>query len=109
MNRNIEEMYKYAKGSMDWESFEIFDLVRLYNEIAEEFDLDLTFWVDGCEYWWDDEIYCYVHIDNIGSVVFDRWVKRYTDWKQYKDLIDYLLVLQGDAENIKAKILHYNQ
>lgn len=110
MEEKIQKMYDYMKEQYEEMDFpEIYDLKRLYNDFSEEFWLDIEFWVDGCEYWGDDEIYCFVYINSIWSIVFDRSVKRYTDENAYKDTVDYLLWLQWEAEKIKEKLLTPNQ
>ena len=105
----IQRMYNLAKELYEDENTDIYWLKRIYNEISDNFWLDISFGVDWCEYWWDDEIYCYVYVDNIWSIVFNRSVNRYTDWKFYKDTVDYLLRLQEDAEEIEKKLLPLNQ
>lgn len=101
----LEKMYNLSKELYEdeWEP-DIYWLKRIYNELADNFWLDISFWVDGCEYWWDDEIYCYVYVNNIWSIVFNRWVKRYTDGNFYKDTVNYLLELEEEWEKIKNKI-----
>ena len=101
----LQKMYEYMKEQYENEyCSEIYDLKRLYNDFSEEFWLDTEFWVDGCEYWGDDEIYCFVYANNIWSIVFDRSVKRYTDENFYKDAVNYLLELQEQAEKIIEKL-----
>ena len=100
----IKEMYKYAKSEFEGWLIDIFEVMNAYRDIAEEFDLTVAFWIDWCEYTWDDEIYCYLHVNWIGSIVFDRWVKRFTDEKDYKDAVDYILKLEEQAEEISNKI-----
>lgn len=106
----LERMYEFSKQEYDWEDiYDIYELKTLYNNIAEEFWLDIAFWIDWNEYWGDDEIYCYIHVNNIWSIVFDWSVGRYTDWNFYKDTVDYLLDLQEEAEKILNKILPINK
>lgn len=101
----LEKMYNFMNELYENEGEpDIYWLKRIYNEFSDEFWLDITFWVDGCEYWWDDEIYCYIYVNNIWSIVFNRWVYRYTDGNFYKDAVNYLLGLQEVAEEIKGKI-----
>ena len=107
--KEIEKMYNFAKELYEDEYMDIYWLKRLYNEIAEEFSLDVAFWVDWNEYWGDDEIYCYVHINNIWSIVFDWSVNRYTDENFYKDTVNYILRLEEEAEKIREKLLPINQ
>ena len=105
----INDMYEYVKENMDCDFYDIYELQRLYNDIAEEFHLDIAFWVDGNYDWGDDEIYCYVYVDYVGSIVFDWSVKWYTDHKFYKDLVNYLLELEEQAMDIRKKILVTNK
>lgn len=106
----LERMYEFAKEEYDWEDFnDIYELKRIYNNIADEFWLDIAFWVDWNEYWWDDEIYCYIHVNNIWSIVFNWSVNWYTDWNFYKDTVNYLLELQEEWEQIEKKVLNPNQ
>lgn len=106
----INEIYEYAKEQYEGdECLDIYWLKRLYNDITENFNLDVAFWVDGNEYGGDDEIYCYVHVDNIGSIVFDWSCKWYTDWNFYKDTVNYILYLEEQAEEIRKKLLNLNK
>lgn len=98
----INKMYDFAKEKYGWHDiYDIFELKRLYNDIAENFNLDITFWIDWNEYWWDDEIYCYTHVNNIGSIVFDWSCKTYTDSNFYKDTVNYILELEKQGIEIK--------
>lgn len=105
----IKKMYEFARDLYEDGDLDIYWLKSLYNDISEEFDLDLEFWIDGCEYWWDEEIYCYTYVNNIWSIVFNRWVRQYTDGNFYKDTVNYLLELQEEAEEIQKKLLPINQ
>ena len=108
----LNKMYNYSKNyyKEEWGNiYDMYDLKRFYTDFADEFDLDIAFWVDWCEYGWDDEIYCYTHVDNIWSIVFDWSVNHYTDWNFYKDPVNYLLELQKQAEEIQKKLLSINQ
>ena len=105
----INDMYEFAKEKYDWNDiYDIYELKRLYNDIAEEFNLDISFWIDWNEYWWDDEIYCYVYVDNIWSIVFDWSCKNYTDCNFYKDTVNYILQLEKQGIEIKNKLLNIN-
>lgn len=106
----IEKMYSYAKKLYDWEDiYDIYELRRLYTDIAEEFNLDIAFWIDWNEDWWDDEIYCYIHVNWIWSIVFDWSCNNYTDWNLYKDTVNYILELEEEWERVKEKVLNPNQ
>ena len=106
----IKEMYDYTKELYEenW-YFDIYDLRRLYTDIAEKFNLDIAFWIDGNEDGGDDTIYCYVYVNNIWSIVFNRSIRRYTDWNFYKDTVNYLLELEEEAQKIREKLLTFNQ
>lgn len=83
----INEMYDYAKKMYWWKDiYDMYDFKRLYNYIAETFNLDIAFWIDWNDDW--DEIYCYTHVNNIGSIVFDWSCKTYTDSNFYKDTVN---------------------
>lgn len=99
INEFVKE--KYEEG---W-YHDIYELKRLYNDIAEEFNLDVAFWIDWNEYAGDDTIYAYVYINNIWSIVFDWDVNWYTDENFYKDTVNYILELEEQAMKIREKLL----
>lgn len=106
----IEEMYNYTKELYEWDDvYDMYELKRLYNDISEKFNLDVAFWIDGCEYWWDEEIYCYVYVDYIWSIVFNWSVNHYTDHNFYKDTVNYILGLEEEGQKIKEKLLNLNK
>lgn len=96
-------MYEHMKELFKNEYIDIYNLVRIYNRFSELYNLDLAFWVDWCEYWGDDSIYCFTHINEVWSVVFNRSVNWY-DENSYKDAVNYLLELQDEATEIRNKI-----
>lgn len=103
--KQLNEMYDFMQNLYSEHSFsDIFLLKERYNDFSEQFWLDIAFWIDGCEYAWDDAIYCYVHVNNIWSIVFERNVERYTDENFYKDAVNHLLELQEQAEKIIEKL-----
>lgn len=98
----LEEMYNFMDGLYKSEEIpDIYWIKRMYNEFCWKFWLDIDFGVDWCEYWWDDSIYCYVYVNNIWSIVFNRWVNRYTD---NKSTVNHLLELQKEAEDIRKRL-----
>ena len=105
----VKEMYKFAKEELEGWLIDIYEVKNAYRDIAEEFNLDVEFWIDWNEYPWDDEIYCYVYVNWIWSIVFDRWVKWFTDENQYKEMVDHMLYLEEQAEEIEKKLLPINQ
>ena len=106
----INQMYEYVKEMYEESWYhDIYELKRLYNDIAEEFNLDVAFWIDWNEYAGDDTIYCYVYINNIWSIVFNRSVNLYKDLNFYKDTVNYILELEEQAEKIREKLLPINQ
>lgn len=108
--KRLQEMYKFAKELYDGcTSADIYDLKRIYNDIADEFWLDIAFWIDWNEYGWDDEIYCFIHINCVGSLVFNWGCNRFTDEGDYKEAVDYILELEDEWAEIKAKLLNHNQ
>lgn len=103
--KDLENAYQIAKELYDWEDvWDIYDVRRLYSNLAEELDLNIEFWVDGCQYGGDEEIYCYIHINNIWSVVFNRSCITFCDHERYKDAVDYILQLEEEGEKIKEKL-----
>lgn len=105
----LEKMQEYVKNYLQDEYMDIYWLKRLYNDFSDEFWLDIAFWVDGCEYWWDDSLYCYIHVNDIWSIVYNRSVNRYDDINFYKDCVNYLLELNEEWKKIKEKLLNLNQ
>lgn len=106
----IKKMYSFTEELYEWDDvYDIYDLKNLYNEIAEEFWLEIAFWIDWCQYWWDEEIYCYIHVNNIWSIVFDWSVNHYTDHNFYKDTVNYILELEEEGQKIKEKLLNPNK
>ena len=96
-------MYEHMKELFKNEYIYIYNLVSIYNRFSELYNLDLAFWVDWCECWGDDSIYCFTHINGVWSVVFNRSVNWY-DENSYKDAVNYLLELQDEATEIRNKI-----
>lgn len=88
-----ETMYEITRIALLDAETDIYWLVRLYNDLSDKFDLGLTFWVDGTEYWGDEEIYCYIYVDNVGSIIINWACDWYDNKDYYKELTDYLLYL----------------
>lgn len=105
-NLREKNALEYAKQEFNRGTLDVYWLKRLYNELAEKLNYHIEFWVDWCEYGWDEEIYCFIHVNWIGSIVFNWWVRQYTDTKW---LIDYLYSLEQDAKEIQNNILNYNK
>lgn len=105
-----KQMYDYAKEQYEWTSHnDVYDLKRIYNDMADEFWLDISFWVDWDRDWGDDEIYCYIYMDFIWSIVFNWACTRYSNEDEYKQAVDYLFYLQEEWEWIRDKILNLGQ
>ena len=98
-----EKMYERMQNAYLNKEKDIYWLVNLYNEFSDEFWLCVTFWVDWNEYWWDDSIYCYVYVDNIWSIVFNRACDWYTDPDFYKDAVNYLLYMDEEWKELLKK------
>lgn len=99
-----QEMYDFMKNlyeemSIDW----AYDLARLYNEFAGKY-LEIEFWVDGQEYG-DGDIYCYIYVNGIWSIVYNWSCGRYEDPNFYKDTVNYLLNLDKEGQEIKEKLI----
>lgn len=105
--KTIQKMYDYSKNYYEenWGSiYDMYELKRFYTDFAEEFDLDVAFWIDWCEYWGDEEIYAYIYVNNIWSIVFNWSVNCYTDGNFYKDPVNYILELENEWEKIRNKL-----
>lgn len=108
--KQLQEMYNYAKELYDWITYnDIYDLKRIYSDISDEFWLDIEFWIDWNQDWWDDEIYCYIYMNWIGSIVFNWSCTWYNNEDEYKNAVDYLLKLNDEGNEIVNKILTFNQ
>ena len=107
--KQIQKMYKYAKEIYEDWLIDIYELKNAYNDICEEFNLDIAFWIDWNEYPWDDELYVYTHINCIWSLVFDWWVKWINDENSFMEAVDYILDLEETWIELKNKLLNPKQ
>lgn len=96
--KRTEEMENYIQNYMWWD---IEDTRIMYNNFCDEFDINLSF--DIIEN--DNSIMASTRCSKINHSIIVEWCCReYDDTAFYKDIIDYIIELNNEAEEIRRKI-----